>query len=68
MPDAVRGFQRFTSNELADMQASHRLGFRQKQRIGEAFWTHPYVSGVCFPTRKQAIEAALSTMSNARVA
>jgi hypothetical protein len=43
------------------MQASHRLGFRQKQSIGESFWTHPAVPGIAFRTRKAALQAAART-------
>ena len=53
-----RGFQRYDSYQRADMMSSHRLGHRQKERIGEAFWTHLAVPGLCFPTRKRALDAA----------
>lgn len=36
------------------MAASHRLGHRQKQAVGEFFYVHPLRDDVCFPTRKQA--------------
>lgn len=53
-----RGFQRYDSYQRADMMSSHRLGHRQKERMGEAFWTHLAVPGLCFPTRKRALDAA----------
>lgn len=62
IPDAVRGFQRFDHNQRAGMMASHRLGFRQRERVGEAFWTHPLMPGLAFPTRIRALRAALATL------
>ena len=62
IPDAMRGFQRYTHTMRADMRASHRLGFRQRERVGEAFWTHPLVPGLAFPTRIRALRAALATL------
>lgn len=53
-----RGFHRYSSLDRADMMSSHRLGHRQKERMGEAFWTHLAVPGLCFPTRKRALDAA----------
>lgn len=67
IPSAVRGFQRYSSETRANMQASHRLGFRQKEAIGEAFWTHPFCPGVCFPTKSAAYRAALRTLVAAEV-
>lgn len=64
MPNAERGFQRFTPEVRSNMQASHRLGWKQKQAIGEVFWTHPWCSGVAFPTRRRALEAALAKIDN----
>jgi hypothetical protein len=55
---ATRCFQRFTHHERADMAASHRLGHRQREAIGEFFFIHPLAPGLAFPTRKRAEEAA----------
>lgn len=55
----VRHFQRYTSEHRADRAASHRLGHRQRQAIGEAFYSHPDLPGVCFPTRIAAARAAV---------
>lgn len=63
IPDATRCFQRFTHEQRSDMRASHRLGFRQRERVGEFFWTHPYCPDVCFPTRDAARRAAIARMS-----
>ena len=59
---AVRNFQRYASEDRADMRASHRLGFRQRQRVGEVFWTHPLVPNIAFPTRAAALRAALAAV------
>lgn len=56
----VRGFHRHSSETRADLAASFRLGPRQRQSIGEVFWTHPDVPGLCFPTRKRAAEHYLT--------
>lgn len=55
----VRNFQPFTSEQRANHAASHRLGHRQRERVGEFFYTHPDVPGAAFTTRKRAAEAAL---------
>jgi hypothetical protein len=60
---ATRGFQRYTSQDRADRAASHRLGFRQREQIGEAWWSHPLCPGVCFPTRAAAYRAALAKIA-----
>lgn len=64
IPKPVRCFQRYTHDQRADMMASHRLGFRQKERVGEFFWIHQYVPDRAFPTRGAAIRAALATLSH----
>lgn len=54
----VRNFQRFDGQARADHAASHRLGFRQRQRIGEFFYTASNIDGRAFPTRKAAVIAS----------
>ena len=54
----TKHFQRFTHEQRADMQASHRLGYQQRHSLGTVFWTHEAVPGIAFPTRKAAIKAA----------
>jgi hypothetical protein len=56
----VRNFQRFTSEQRATHASSHRLGHRQRQSVGETFYTHPSIPNVAFPTRRRAAEAALA--------
>jgi hypothetical protein len=55
---ATRNFQQYTHTQRADMQSSHRLGFRQRESVGEAFWTHPMVPGIAFSTRSRALDRA----------
>lgn len=62
IPKAERGFTRYDSVTRADRAASFRLGFRQRESIGEAWWTHAYCPGVCFPTKTAAYRAALRTL------
>lgn len=50
-------FTRYTSEQRANHAASHRLGYRQKQRLGDSFWTNN-VTNVAYETRKAAIAAA----------
>jgi uncharacterized RmlC-like cupin family protein len=59
MKRVVRCFQRYTHTERASMQASHRLGHRQRQTAGEYFYVHPDVPERAFPTRKMAALAAI---------
>lgn len=60
---AVRGFERYTPDMRASMAASFRLGYQQRQSVGEAWWSHPRCPGVCFPTRIAALRAALRTLT-----
>jgi hypothetical protein len=57
----VRNFQRFDHEQRANHAASHRLGHRQRERVGEYFYTHPSIPHVAFPTRKRAAMAAMET-------
>lgn len=56
----VRVFQRYSPTTRADRAASHRLGPRQRQAVGEFFYTHPDVPGRAFSTRTAAAKAAVS--------
>lgn len=56
----MRGFQAYTSVQRADVAASHRLGHQQRHSTGEAFWVHPDLPGLAFPTRIAAARAALA--------
>ena len=58
-----RGFQRFSHEQRANHAASHRLGRLQRAAIGETFYTHPRLPGVCFPRRKLAALAALNIVA-----
>jgi hypothetical protein len=54
-----RRFQRYTSQQRADRAASHRLGHRQRQAVGEWFYTHPDVPDLAFDNRWAAAREAL---------
>lgn len=58
----VRNFQGYDSETRAMHAASHRLGHRQREAVGEFFYTHPDVPGCAFPTRKAAAQAGLKTL------
>lgn len=55
---ATRCFQPYTYEQRADLQASHRLGYRQRESVGHFFYTHPMVPGIAFDTAKQATTRA----------
>ena len=56
----VRGWQPYTSEQRTNHAASFRLGRFHRTAVGEPFWTHPDIAGVCFPTRIAAARAALT--------
>jgi hypothetical protein len=60
---ATRCFQRYSHLERADRMASHRLWHRQREAVGEYFYTHPMVPGLAFPTKKRAEQAAFEKAS-----
>lgn len=55
---ATRNLQRYTSGERADRAASHLLGHRQRESVGEYFYTHPLRPGVALPSAGLATEQA----------
>jgi len=55
----IRNFQPYSSESRARHAASFRLGHRQRESLGEYFYTHPAVANRAFPTRKAAATAAL---------
>ena len=58
MTKPIKHFQKYTPEQRASLAASFRMGHRQKESVGEVFWTHPDVPGIAFPTRKRALLAA----------
>lgn len=56
-PTVHRCFQKYTSSQRADHAASHRLGFRKREAVGEFFYVSDLVPGFAFPTRKAAQRA-----------
>lgn len=56
----VRCFQQYTSEQRANHAASHRLGYQQRQSVGEFFYVHPALPNTAFDTRGAAARAALA--------
>lgn len=61
---ATRCFQRYSHTARTNIQASHRLGQRQRAAVGEFFYVHPLAPGLAFPTKKQAETAAFEAAQN----
>lgn len=61
--EVSRHFQRYTSTQRANRAASHRLGPRQRQAVGEHFYTHPAVPGRGYSSRRAAALAAVAALA-----
>lgn len=61
MKRVTRCFQAYSSEQRANHAASFRLGYQQRQSLGEFFYTHPDVPNIAFKTRKRAATTALSS-------
>lgn len=61
----ARCFQRFTDDQRANMAASHRLGYRQRQAVGDFYYTTTFAPGIAFSTQRQAARAAQAAIANA---
>jgi len=57
-PKPIKHFQPYTSEERANHAASFRLTPGRRNAVGEVYWMHPLIPGVCFPTRRAAIARA----------
>ena len=57
----VRQFRKFTSEERTNRAASFRQGHRQKQQVGEYFYTSEHVPDIAFKSPKAAKEQAHRT-------
>lgn len=55
----VRCFHRHSSETRSNLQSSRRLTPGQRESVGEFFYMHPDLPGVCFPKRGLAAKAAL---------
>lgn len=55
----VRCFHRHSSETRANLAASHRLGYQQRQSAGDFFYVHPDCPNIAFQTVKAAAIAAL---------
>lgn len=64
MPPAVRCFERYDHHARSLKMASHTQGFRQREAVGEFYYTHPFVPDRAFATRGAALRAALATLSS----
>ena len=53
-PGVTRCLQRYDSYQRADRAASHRLGHRQREAIGEFFYTNDEEPTTGYPTAKAA--------------
>ncbi len=51
---AVRCFARFSSDDRANVAASFRQGYQQRQRIGDFYYVHSLVPDRAFPTQSLA--------------
>lgn len=58
---AIRQFMALSSEQRANHAASFRLGYQQRQRQGDYFYTHPACPGLSYPTAKAATTAAYRT-------
>jgi hypothetical protein len=58
VPSPTKIFQRHSSETRANLAASFRLGYRQREAVGVFFWIHPWFPNIAFDTRKSAIERA----------
>lgn len=57
---ATRCFERYTHEQRATHAASHRLGRRQQEAVGEFYYTHEMLPGQAFPSAKGATTMAFA--------
>lgn len=55
---ATRCYEHFSSEQRANLRASHRLGSQQRQADGEFYYTHPMVPNRAFRSAGDATRAA----------
>lgn len=55
---AQRNFYQYDSETRANHAASHRLGHRQRNAVGETWYSHPMCGNIAFPTAKAATTRA----------
>ena len=58
----TRCFHRYSHVERADRSASHRLGFRQREAVGEHFYVSDLIPGIAYPSRSRAEWATIQTI------
>jgi hypothetical protein len=59
----VRCFQPYSSDQRANHAASHRLGHRRRQAVGEFFYAHPAIPDRAYPTRGAAAAVGLQVQA-----
>lgn len=55
----TRYFQSYGSEARSNLQASNRVGYQQRESVGEFFYVHPDLPGRAFTKRGHAAKAAL---------
>ena len=55
---AIRSFLRYGVDERSNRASSRRMGHRQREAVGEFFYTHPLCGDIAFPTAKAATTRA----------
>lgn len=58
---AQRNFHQYDSETRSMHAASHRLGHRQRNAVGETWYSHPMCGNIAFPTAKAATTRAYET-------
>lgn len=67
-PTVHRCFDKYTSAERSNKQASHRQGHVQKHAVGEFYYVSDLVPGIAFPTRGRAEAAEMAVIAKQREA
>ena len=52
---AVRCWEKYDHNTRADMMASHRLGYRQKEQVGMYYYLHEHAPNLSADTHGNAV-------------
>jgi hypothetical protein len=52
-----RVFERYDSETRMNLAASHKLGYRKRQSVGEFYYVSDVIPNVAFPTRSAAENA-----------
>lgn len=63
IPKAVRCWQKYDHNTRANLASSHRVGFRQRDSLGEYYYIHPLAPDRAFDSPSAAYSYVLSKMA-----